>query len=111
MATDEEILTEMQKVIEKMTDEKLARHYRGWNKVMQYYFTDTNDMYYIELINGVPQQPVKGEKPDAKIKYYMSTPDYLALMRGEIAGLKLYNQKRLKIKASMPDILKLQKLN
>ena len=101
----------MQKVIEKMTSDKLSRHFRGWNKTMQYYFTDTEEKYYIDLVNGIPQAPVKGEKPEAKIKYYMSTIDYLALMRGEIAGLKLYNQKRLKIKASMPDILKLQKLN
>jgi len=31
-------------------------------------------------------------------------------MRDEVKGLKLYNQGKLKIKAAMPDIIKLQKL-
>jgi alkyl sulfatase BDS1-like metallo-beta-lactamase superfamily hydrolase len=107
---EDEIMAEMQKVVEKITSEKLARHFKGWNKTMQYYFTDTDEKYYIKLVNGIPEQPVKGEDPDAKIKYYMATEDYLAMQRGEVSPMKLYNQKKVKVKASMPDLLKLQKL-
>jgi len=111
MVSDEEIIAEMDKFRAKMTDEKYARHFKNWNKVMQYYFSDTQDYWYIEVKNGQPGQPVKGkvEKPD--ISYEMTTGDFLDLMQGRVSGLKLYNQKRLKIKASMPDILKLQKLS
>jgi len=111
MTTDEEIIEEMNKVRAKMTSEKLARHFKNWNKTMQYYFTDTKEYWYIKLVNGQPEGPIKGkiEKPD--ISYEMSTDDYMALMHDEVKGLKLYNAGRLKIKASMPDILKLQKLN
>ena len=108
---ENEILIEMQKTIEKITSEKLARNFKGWNKTMQYYFTDTDEKYYIKLVNGIPEEPVKGEDPDAKIKYYMATQDFLAMQRGEVSPMKLYNQKRVKVKASMPDLLKLQKLS
>ncbi|NHJ03271.1 MAG: hypothetical protein EAX90_00445 [Candidatus Heimdallarchaeota archaeon] len=111
MATDEEILVEMKKLLEQLTSEKFAKHFKTWNKTMQYHFTDTNDYWYIKLVNGQPENPVKGKVEKPEISYQMTTTDYLALMRGEVKGLKLYNQGKLKIKATMPDILKLQKLN
>jgi len=111
MATDEEILVEMKKLLEQLTSKKFAKHFKTWNKTMQYHFTDTDDYWYIKLVNGQPENPVKGKVEKPEISYQMTTTDYLALMRGEVKGLKLYNQGKLKIKATMPDILKLQKLN
>lgn len=111
MVTDEEIVSEMNKVREKMTSEKLAKHFKNWNKTMQYYFSDKDEYWYIILKNGQPDEPVKGKVEKPEIRYEMTTNDFLDLMQGRVSGLKLYNQKRLKIKASMPDILKLQKLN
>ncbi|MHA1124353.1 MAG: SCP2 sterol-binding domain-containing protein [Candidatus Heimdallarchaeota archaeon] len=111
MPNDEEIIAEMNKLREKMTSEKLAHHFKNWNKTMQYHFTDTDEYWYIKLVNGQPEEPVKGKVEKPEISYKMSTTDYFALMRNEVKGLKLYNSGRLKIKAAMPDILKLQKLN
>ncbi|MHA1628653.1 MAG: SCP2 sterol-binding domain-containing protein [Candidatus Heimdallarchaeota archaeon] len=110
MVTDEEIVSEMDKFRAKMTDEKYARHFKNWNKTMQYFFNDTGDYWHIVVTNGQPGKPAKGKVDKPDINYEMSTTDFLDLMQGRISGLKLYNQKRLKIKASMPDILKLQKL-
>ena len=111
MATDEEIITEINKLREKLSDEKLARHFKNWNKTMQYFFPDTGEYWHIIMKNGQPGDPIKGKVEKPEISYEMTTEDFFALNRGEISGLKLYNQKRLKIKAPMPDILKLQKLN
>ncbi len=111
MVTDEEIISEMNKVRAKLVDEKLARHFKTWNKTMQYFFTDTEEFWHIKLVNGQPEEPVKDKVENPEISYEMSTADFFSLMHGEISGLKLYNQKRLKIKAKMPDIIKLQKLN
>ena len=111
MANDEDIIIEMNKIREKMVDEKNSKHFKTWNKTMQYFFTDTEEYWYINLKDGQPEEAVKGKAEDPEIKYEISTEDFFALMRREISGLKLFNQKRLKIKASMPDILKLQKLD
>ncbi|MFW9921730.1 MAG: SCP2 sterol-binding domain-containing protein [Candidatus Thorarchaeota archaeon] len=110
MAAKEEIIEELQKFMTKLQNEEYSRHVRGWNKTMQYYFTDTNEYYSIKLVNGVPQGLSQGQVEKPEISYQMNSDDYLALSRGEIKGLKLYNSGRLKIKASMPDIIKLQKL-
>ncbi|NHK29828.1 MAG: SCP2 sterol-binding domain-containing protein [Asgard group archaeon] len=111
MVTDEEIVNEINKIKARITDEKVAKHFKNWNKTMQYYFPDVDVYYHVKLINGQPGDVIKGKVEKPEISYEMSTADFFALNRGEISGLKLYNQKRLKIKASMPDILKLQKLN
>jgi len=111
MVTDKEIIAEMNKVREKMTSDKLARHFKNWNKTMQYYFTDIEEYWYIKLVNGQPEEPVKGQVEKPQISYKIATSDWLDLMHGKVKGLKLYNQGKIKIKASMPDILKLQKLD
>jgi len=111
MVTDEEIIAEMNKVREKMTSDKLSRHFKNWNKTMQYFFTDTEEYWYIKLVNGQPEEPVKGQVEKPEISYKIATNDWLDLMHGEVKGLKLYNQGKIKIKAAMPDILKLQKLD
>ncbi|NHJ87191.1 MAG: SCP2 sterol-binding domain-containing protein [Asgard group archaeon] len=111
MVSDEEIRDEINNLCNKLTSEKFARHFKGWNKTMQYFFSDTQDYWYLKLIDGQPEEPVKGKIENPEISYEMTTDDFMSLMQGEVSGLKLYNAKRLKIKASMPDIIKLQKLN
>jgi hypothetical protein len=111
MVTDAEIIEQINVLKERITSEKLAKHFKTWNKTMQYYFPDINAYFHIILEKGVPGEVIKGKVEKPEISYEMTTEDFFALNRGEVSGLKLYNQKRLKIKASMPDILKLQKLN
>jgi hypothetical protein len=41
----------------------------------------------------------------------MSSDTFLAITRKEITGMKAFTQKLVKVKASMPDLLKLQKLD
>ena len=109
--SDDEIISEISKIREKMTDEKVARNFKSWNKTMQYYFPDVDAYFHVKLTNGVPGEIIKGKAEKPEISYEMNTEDFFALNRGEVSGLKLYNQKKIKIKASMPDIIKLQKLN
>lgn len=110
MVTDEEIRAELNNLRNKMMSDKLARHFKNWNKTMQYHFTDIEEYWYIKLVNGLPEEPIKSQVEKPEISYKIATTDWLALMHGKIKGLKLYNQGKIKIKASMPDIIKLQKL-
>ena len=43
--------------------------------------------------------------------YSMSVEIFVALNKGEILGYKLYQQKKRKIKATMPEMMKLQQLD
>ena len=111
MVNMEEVLETLKAQKDKYTHETVAKHFKTWNKKLQYHFTDIDEFYVIELINGKPKPVIKEKLDDPDIMYSMSTDTFLKLNRGEISGLKAYQKKLLKIKATMPEIMKLQKLD
>ncbi len=111
MVNMDEVLEILEKQKDKYTHKKVAKFFKTWNKKLQYHFTDVDEYYVIELIKGIPQPIVKEKLEDPDIMYSMSTDTFLKLNRGEVSGFKLYQQKKLKIKATMPEMLKLQKLD
>ncbi|MHA1222851.1 MAG: SCP2 sterol-binding domain-containing protein [Candidatus Heimdallarchaeaceae archaeon] len=111
MVIMEEVLKVLEEQRGKYTNEKVAKHFKGWNKTLQYYFTDINEYYVIELVDGKPKPVEKKKLDDPDIMYSMDTDTFLKLNRGEISGFKAYQQKKLKVKATMQEIMKLQKLD
>jgi putative sterol carrier protein len=96
----------------KFLDPRVVKDYKGWSgKVMQYHFTDTGKYYHIRFQDGVPQPAVRGKPEKADVTYEMSSQIFLAMSRKEISGLKAYAQGKVKVRAPMPDLLKLQKLD
>jgi putative sterol carrier protein len=49
------------------------------------------------------------EKPE--VLYEMSSDTFAAIARRETTGMKAYMQGKIKVKASMTDLMKLQKLD
>jgi putative sterol carrier protein len=96
----------------KFSDPRVVKDYKTWSgKIMQYHFTDTDEYYHIRFQDGLPQPAVKGKVEKADVHYEMSSAIFQAMSRKEISGLKAYAQGKVKVKASMPDLLKLQKLD
>ena len=95
----------------RFSDPKVAKDFLRWNKTMQYYFTDRDEYYLIRFVEGQPQPPSQEQISAPDIHYEMDSDTFLAIHRKEITGLKAYQQKRVKLKASMPDMMKLQKID
>lgn len=117
-AQGEELLLEqgVEQAIEgfrqKVMDPRVVKDYKGWSgKVMQYHFADTGRYYHIRFQDGLPQPAVHGKPEKADVFYEMSSTTFLAMSRKELSGLKAYAQGKVKVRASMPDLLKLQKLD
>jgi putative sterol carrier protein len=106
--TVEQVLEEYRR---KLLDERVAQNFRGWNKTMQYFFTDLDQFYHIRFQDGIPQAVAKGKPEKAEIQYEMSAETFVAMGRKEISGLKAYTQGKVKLKAAMPDLFKLQKVD
>ncbi|MBN1628137.1 MAG: SCP2 sterol-binding domain-containing protein [Thermoleophilia bacterium] len=108
------LLAELERVIEeqrrRFLDPRVASSFRGWNKTMQYSFTDTGEHFYFRFVDGAPEQVLRGKAEGAEIMYEMDTSTFFAITRRELSGLKAYQQKRVKLRASLPDMLKLQKI-
>lgn len=110
MISKEQLIEVLEFQSKKFLDEKVAKSFSGWNKTMQYHFTDTDEYWNIKLIDGKPQPVQQGKVEKPEIEYQMSTDTFIAIHNKELSPLKAYQQGKVKLKASITDMMKLQKL-
>ena len=103
-----EVLDEL---YEKFLEEKAKAVFKGWNKTMLFHFTDIDEYWYMNVIDGMPQPKEEGFIEDADIVYIMSTGVFVKVMRGEMNAASALRRKLIKVKASVRDLIKLMKLS
>jgi aldehyde:ferredoxin oxidoreductase len=93
--------------------EKIKHNFKGWNKTMQYFFTDTGEYYILKFVDGEALTPEKllVPLPKPEISYEMDSRVLKAMSVGEISGEQAYLKRLLKMKAPFTDMMKLQSLN
>jgi putative sterol carrier protein len=111
MASREEVLATLGSQTARFTDPRVASSFKGWTRTMQYVFPDIGLSMMVEVKDGIPGQPTEGTASAAQVTYEMSSDTFLAIARKELGGMKAFTQKLVKVKASMPDLLKLQRLD
>jgi hypothetical protein len=95
----------------RFTEEGNARHFSGWNKTMQYAFTDSGEHFHFAFADGKPGPLVRGKAEKPEIEYRMDTDTFAAITSKNLDSMKAFQRGLVKIKASVPDMLKLQKLS
>ncbi|UCF99345.1 MAG: hypothetical protein JSV89_07350 [Spirochaetaceae bacterium] len=92
---------------------RVVHNFHGWNKLMQYYISDFDEYFLIRMVEGIAQEPkpLSGalERPD--ISYQMDSDTLRSMTRGEISGQEAFRRRRLRLKASFQDMMKLQSLD
>jgi hypothetical protein len=119
MASRDTVMETLRAQNARFTHEKAAASFKGWTRVMRYVFPDIGLSATITVTDGVPAAPVEcdaaarpgGGTDAAQISYEMSSDTFLAIARKEITGMQAYTRKLVKVKASMGDLLKLQRLD
>jgi putative sterol carrier protein len=107
---EEEYITMINKLRENFLTDKAKKTFRKWNKTMAFDFTDLNKTFYFNIEAGKPNEIIEGIPEKANVKIITDSVTWVGIMKGEIGGMKAYTSKKLKVKGSMPDLLKLQKL-
>jgi putative sterol carrier protein len=95
----------------KFSNEKVASSFKGWNRTMQYLFPDIALSVVVPVFDGIPGDIAEGKAENPQVIYEMSSDTFLSIHRKEITGMQAFMKKLVKVKASMPDLLKLQKLD
>lgn len=97
----------------KFGHEAVRRNFEGWNKVMQYRFTDTGECWVLRFVDGRVEPPERAEPcvPRPDIEYEMDTATLQAMSERRLSGEAAYLTRRLRIRASFGDLLRLQSLN
>jgi hypothetical protein len=92
---------------------RVVHNFQGWNKAMQYYFSDFDEYFLIRIVDGAAQapEPLSAPLDRPEVSYQMDSETLRAMTRGEISGQEAFRRRRLKLKASFSDIMKLQSLD
>jgi putative sterol carrier protein len=98
------------KMLENFNTEKAKKSFRKWTKTMAFVFTDLEKTYYTNIEQGTPGEVIEGEPEKAHVKITTDSQTWNGIMNGDINAMKAYTAKKLKVKGSMPDLLKLQKI-
>src|SRR5687768_16023976 len=74
------------------------------------FITDLDAGFSAHLVDGELKDIVEGHNPGAKIKLSLSSDDLLALTAGDLHFAQAWASGRVKVDASVFDLLKLRKL-
>jgi putative sterol carrier protein len=115
MATKKQVETKLRQMIDRLGDadddvhDNLTRALPD-PRTVQIDVTDLDLSYWTELADGElgPLQP--GQPSDCDIKLRASSDDLVAMINGELGLLKSYLSGRVRIEASLSDLLALRKL-
>jgi hypothetical protein len=78
---------------------------------MQYYSTDTAEVWHIRFVNGVIEGPFEEEIQKPEIYFKMNSDTFCDIVHRRITGLKAFRQGKVKLKATPAELLKLNRLD
>jgi len=100
----------LQKIVERFANPSLQATFKGFNKTLQFKFSDTNETWLVRAVDGTSatfaQESV--EKPDVLVT--IPTDILAGVMDKKINGVTAYMQRKIQVKGAMEDLMKLQKL-
>lgn len=110
MADREAFLAALEKGRGKLLNAQGEPVFPGWSKQIAYCFSDTNECWVIDVVDGRPLPLTLKEADSPDVRFTMTTDTLVGLMDGRINGMRAFTSGQVKVKASMADIRKLQTL-
>ncbi len=105
-----EIKPYLQRMVDRFSVPAVQTSLKGFTKNLQFKFTDTNETWLIKAIDGkeatLSQETI--EKPDVIVT--VATDVLAGIMDKKINGTTAYMQRKILVKGSMDDLMKMQKL-
>jgi len=110
MASKDEVVAALDGIKAKLETPALQPSFQGFTKTMQFTFPDLSTSFLFRIDNGLVKEFSESslEKPDILVT--SSSDTLLAIMAKKMSGMSAYTTGKLKVRGSMRDLLKLQKL-
>lgn len=90
-------------------DENLKKDLKDFDGIFQLEVTD-GDSYYVAIKNGEIGELEKGKADNPRLTVTSDTEILKALMSGDMGAMKAFALRKIKIKGSFEDIIRLRKL-
>jgi len=110
MASKEEVTTLLASMRAKMDDPATQASLQGFTKTIQFSFPDLGTSYLFRIENGAVKESGEAsiEKPDIGVS--MSSDTLVAIASNKMSGMSAFMTGKLKVRGSVGDLMKLQKL-
>ncbi len=108
MVTQDVLLEALEKARARMIDAHGAPVLPGWDRTIQYYFPDMEEYWAMVIEDGHPLPVMREELDDPDIRLTMSAETFIGLMNKTLSGLVAMTTGKVKVKASMADMRKMQ---
>ncbi len=97
----------LRRVVDRFADPGTQKAFRGFNRTLQFRFTDTGESWLLRIVDGryATLTMEAAEKPDILVE--MATDDFAGVMKRRLHPVKAYTQGRIRVKGEMPDLVKL----
>ena len=110
MATVEECRVALERLGERMAAKAAEGSQIDFDRSLSCRITDLGVGFHGDLVGGRIENVTAGENPKAKLKLTAGSDDLIALVNGQLNAASAWASGRIKIDASLMDLMKLRKL-
>jgi putative sterol carrier protein len=100
----------LQKIVDQFDNPKVQTSLKGFTRTMLFRFTDTKEDWLIKTVDGKEATMVKDSHTNPDLTITTTVDVLTGVMDRRINGMAAYMQRKIQIKGSMEDLMKLQKL-
>jgi putative sterol carrier protein len=100
----------LQKIVDQFDNPKVQSSMKGFTRVMLFRFTDTREDWLIRTVDGKEASLVKDSHTNPDLIVTTTTEVLTGVMDRRINGMAAYMQRKIQVKGSMEELMKLQKL-
>lgn len=100
----------LQKIVDQFDNPKVQTNMKGFTRIILFRFTDTREDWLIQTVDGKEATLVKESHTNPDLTVTTTAEVLTGVMDRRINGMAAYMQRKIQVKGSMEDLMKLQKL-
>jgi putative sterol carrier protein len=100
----------LQRIVSRFDDPAIGDSFKGFNKVLQFLFTDTSQEFMITVANDGTAALTEGKADKADITITTTTDVMAGILDKKVNPMTAFATRKIKVAGAMDDMMKLQKL-
>lgn len=94
----------------RFTEPSIQESFKGFTKKIMFDFADTKEQYILSVVDGKEASLEKSTAQTADVVVTISTDTLAGIMNRTTNPVTAYVMRKIKVKGSMEDLMKLQKI-
>lgn len=100
----------LQTIVSRFDDPSIRASFKGFEKTLQFHFTDTNQAFVIAVANDGSATLAEKTAEKADITITTTTEVLAGIMDKKVNPMTAFATRKIKVNGAMDDMMKLQKL-